>query len=197
MHNCRQACHFSHFSYKEFIFLLILFWASLLSLSVQAKDEASLSFSLINTRLSYMKDIAAFKAEKNINVYDGEREQSVLEKSKEQASQIGLDPESVMAFFTAQMNAAKVIQYRWLAEWQSEPLSVTYKPRDLTKDIRPALIVLGEEIIISIHAYLIAGHQFTPAMEKQFIQSISTEQLSVADKKILFQSLCKIKLKET
>ncbi len=141
-----------------------------------------------------MKDVAAFKAANDINVFDREREQVVLEKSREQAKQLGLDPESVTAFFTAQMDAAKAIQYRWLAHWLAKPLSSNYKPKDLKKEIWPALMTLGRETLTSIHAYLKTGNKFTPAMEKQFIQSITTEHLSVSDKKMLFQGLLNIKV---
>ncbi len=168
----------------------------LLPLSAKASQEASTIFSLIDKRLSYMKDVAAYKALNHEAIEDIAREAVVLEKSKVQAEKLGLDPSSVMHFFEAQINAAKAIQYRYRADWLSVPLPSNYQPSDLKAEIRPALIELGNEILITVQRYLSSGKTFSRTALNEFINSISTTQLTEADKRQLYEGLSEIRLKK-
>ena len=116
-------------------------------------------------------------------------------ESGDTAEQLGLDPESVTRFFEAQISAAKAIQYRYRADWLSNPLPENYQPQDLKAKIRPALIDLGNKILVSIKNSLTKGNAYSQEMQSKFIESISTPQLTDADKKQLFQGLSEIKLK--
>lgn len=67
---------------------------------------------LINQRLSYMKDIAGYKARNYLAIEDLPQEEKVLSSTVSEADKLGLDGESVKPFIQAQMDAAKTIQYR-------------------------------------------------------------------------------------
>ncbi|TSH77819.1 gamma subclass chorismate mutase AroQ [Pantoea sp. paga] len=75
----------------------------------------------INSRLSAMRDVAAYTVENNIPLQDLDRERKVLFLSQTDAENAGLDPQSLMPHMQAQMNVAKAIQYRYMAEWLSLP----------------------------------------------------------------------------
>ena len=125
----------------------ILLFAAMLLFSHQASAEviASELFKAINERLGYMEDVALFKARRQLAIEDIEREKIVIEKAKKSAQNKGLDPDSVEAFFKAQISVAKAIQFRYRADLLSQPTS--REPRDLKQEIRPQLISLGDQII--------------------------------------------------
>ncbi len=150
-------------------------------------------FQLINQRLTYMQDVALFKAKNHSAVEDIQREKQVLEKALIDAEQAGLQPESIAGFFQAQMDAAKAIQYRYMADWLStQPDSDEY--RDLASEVRPKLLELGDEIIIRISDYLKGGGTFDNKMQKTFVRTVNVTNLSESDKKKMFQSLQMIRL---
>ena len=95
-----------------------------------AGPDPSAVFSAINERLSYMEDVALFKANHQRPIEDIKREAFVIEKAAKSAQEFGLNRESIVAFFTSQISAAKAIQYRYRADLLSQPSSK--KPRDLT-----------------------------------------------------------------
>ncbi|MDA9557691.1 chorismate mutase [Vibrio sp.] len=125
-------------------------------------------------------------------IEDIPRERVVIEKARLSASKSGLDKESVEAFFAAQISAAKAIQYRYRADLLSKP--VTSAPRDLVKEIRPALLVLGNQINEDIAAYLKQGGVFAESDWVIFNTTVKGNYLTEEDKKLIFKSLSKIKL---
>lgn len=102
---------------------LLLLWTGLffsvttLAMPTQSADVAS----LINQRLSHMKDVAGYKAQHHLAIEDLPQEAKVLANSVAEAEKLGLDGESVKPFIQAQMDAAKAIQYRYRADWLSSP----------------------------------------------------------------------------
>lgn len=80
----------------------------------------------------------------NKPIEDIGREQVVIDKASQSAEKVGLNKQSVVGFFEAQISAAKAIQYRYRADLLSQTTSKT--PRDLQTVIRPALIKLGKQI---------------------------------------------------
>lgn len=80
------------------------------------ENAASTLFKTINDRLSYMEDVALFKAVNHLPIEDSVREKKVIANAKTSAASKGLDPDSVEAFFEAQISVAKAIQYRYRAD---------------------------------------------------------------------------------
>ncbi len=150
-------------------------------------------FQLINQRLNYMQDVALFKAKNHSPVEDLVREKQVLEKALVDAQQAGLQPDSIAGFFQAQMDAAKAIQYRYMADWLStHPENSEY--RDLASEVRPKILALGDEIVVRISEYLKDGGSFDNKLQKDFVRTVNTKHLSENDKKKMFESLQMIRL---
>ncbi len=148
-------------------------------------------FVLINERLSVMEQVALYKYRNKVAVEDLERERQVIENSTLGAARRGLDPESIEAFFAAQIAVAKAIQYRHLADWQSAP-NPEQAP-DLANRIRPALNELGDRIIDSLALLLQSGERIDEQHRQVFLEAMTVEKVSDSDKTLLFESLAAVK----
>ncbi|WPC75771.1 chorismate mutase [Vibrio porteresiae] len=173
-----------------------LLLAALLALpttALAAPSETAV-FKLINDRMSYMPDVALYKANNHLAIEDLKREEVVLEKSKAASAHYSLDSDSTEDFTVSLMAAAKAIQYRYRADLLSATSDDKTAPRDLNTVVRPALIKLGSELNESIAEYLKSGHQFTANQYPEFQSSITAPYLHNSDKKMIFTALQKIKL---
>ncbi|MDU6286985.1 MAG: chorismate mutase, partial [Acinetobacter sp.] len=103
---------------------------------------------LVNERLSYMKDVAGYKAEQHLPIEDLTQEKKVLDQSLSEAESFGLNSETVKPFIVTQMNVAKAIQYRYRADWLSSPES-NWKPQDLA-EVRLKISSLNTELLKNI-----------------------------------------------
>lgn len=100
---------------------------------------------LVNERLSYMKDVAGYKAEQHLPIEDLAQEKKVLDQSLSEAESFGLNSETVKPFIVAQMDVAKAIQYRYRADWLSSP-ETNWKPQDLS-EVRLKISSLNTELL--------------------------------------------------
>lgn len=158
----------------------------------QADQAAVDLFSTINKRLCYMEDVALYKAQQHIPIEDINREIIVIDKAKEYAATQGLHPESIGLFFSAQMSAAKAIQFRYRADLLTT--STERIPRDLNTVVRPALIALGEEILMKLVSYLTMHKSFNAEQFSLFAETLTSHYLKGEDKKFLFAALQKIRI---
>nr|KJZ06577.1 prephenate dehydratase [Pseudoalteromonas rubra] len=149
-------------------------------------DSAKALFSHINQRLAQMQPVALFKAQKHRPIEDLSREAVVLSKALEQAQQQCLDTGSVKAFFQAQMDAAKAIQYRYRAQWLSE--GVPNQEADLTQ-LRNTLNQLGAAILQTLTTHLAQHGNLTTELKPVFLAALNTDNLTVQDKQRLYQAL--------
>ena len=155
------------------------------------QDSAIALFILINQRLQFMPDVALYKAQNNLAIEHLEREQNVLKAAIASSKKQGLQAQSVKQFFQSQMDVAKAIQYRYRADLLSDPIE---KPApDLNKSIRPALIKLGDEIIVEMGRHINKYGKIDPSLNKLFDNSINHQYISKRDKQLLFQGLTKIR----
>lgn len=171
---------------------ITLFTVLLFPFITFAKSTPTELFSLINLRLSYMEDVALYKALNHKPIEDITREAIVIKKSSQSAEKAGLNKQSVMHFFQAQIAAAKAIQYRYRADLLNTP--TTHTPRNLTTEIRPKLIILGEQINKEIARYLKEEGKFLQQDLSLFKATLNTRYLTEIDKDALFKSLTKITL---
>lgn len=148
---------------------------------------------LINERLSYMKDVAGYKAEQHLPIEDLTQEKKVLDQSLSEADSFGLSSETVKPFIVTQMNVAKAIQYRYRADWLSSPES-NWKPQDLA-DVRLKISTLNTELLKNI-AYELKKNNNKAPHSCSYMWSVQHPQLKEADKKALCMTLNKIKLRE-
>lgn len=173
-------------------FLLLVFVAPQ-CLATDKFDAAQRLFSLINERLSYMEDVAVFKAQKGIAIEDKQREALVLQNAVLAAARSGIDESSAARLFEAQIEAAKSIQRTVLQRYSSEYLRNT-SPRDLEKEIRPALISLGEKILRSASDYLVRYGSIAESEFSVFQQQLDNAYLSPSQAQKLFDALRHLRL---
>ncbi|KIE86430.1 chorismate mutase [Acinetobacter pittii] len=148
---------------------------------------------LVNERLSYMKDVAGYKAEQHLPIEDLTQEKKVLDQSLSEAESLGLNSETVKLFIVTQMNVAKAIQYRYRADWLSSPES-NWKPQDLA-EVRLKISSLNTELLKNIADELKKNNNKAPH-GCSYMWPVQHPQLKEADKKALCVALNKIKLKD-
>ncbi len=146
--------------------------------------------SALNERMLIMKDVAGYKAEHHLPVEDLVREQKVVALAQEEARDTGLDPQSVVPFIQAQMDVAKAIQYRYLADWLSSP-EQNWRPKNLD-DVRKAISDHDKVILNSIGQRLLVG-RFSEQDKSEIFGLLNAPNLSDADKSHLVNALSLIK----
>ena len=160
--------------------LFILLISSLFSLQTQASPASGLAetsiTTLINQRLSYMKAVAAYKWIHQRPIEDTTREKVVINAAVKEGLRYGITMESSEQFFALQIEAAKEIQQYWFTHWQTHPSDAPATAPDLTKDIRPALISLGNRISQG----LARPRQSEGQISIEGLSSDSAQQLSAA-----------------
>lgn len=147
---------------------------------------------LINERLSYMKDVAGYKAEKHLAIEDQEQEKKVLLQSTAEAESFGLDGQSAAPFIIAQMDAAKAIQYRYRADWLSTP-EKNWQPQDLS-EVRAKISALNTALLKNI-AYDLKRNNNRAPNHCAYMWPVQQPNLRDADKRMLCQTLNQIRLK--
>lgn len=165
----------------------LFFSATTLAAPTQSADVAS----LINQRLSHMKDVAGYKAQNHLAIEDLPQEAKVLANSVAEAEKLGLDGESVKPFIQAQMDAAKAIQYRYRADWLSTP-EKGWQPAPL-EQVRAKISALSTAILTGVNQTLTQDVQFTD--QAAFMKTVEQTNLKDGDKERLWQSLKQIMLK--
>lgn len=147
---------------------------------------------LINSRLSYMKDVAGYKAQHHQPIEDLNQERRVLEKALADARQLGLDGETVKPFIQAQMDVAKAIQYRYRADWLASPES-HWQPRPL-EEVRKRIGQYSDAILASVSATLKQGSRLTATDKAAFMRDIRQPNISPQDKELLWRTLSAVSL---
>lgn len=171
-----------------------LLGAILVPLSAAAQPSPQPVFELVDARLRQMREVALYKTQHGLAVADVAREAVVLESAEEAAAAVGLDPLSVSSFYRLQIQAAKAIQYRYLADWALGSDAGNEPAEDLETQIRPRLIRLGRELTAALHGFLAAGGCFGPEHLPRFVDTVGTEHLTEAEEILLFESMSQIDL---
>lgn len=158
------------------------------------EKELKLVAGSINSRLSYMKDVAAYKWENKLPIEDKARELVVIEASQTSANGDGLDSLTTREFFELQITLAKKIQHYWFKIW-GESNANPGQFQDLQEVVRPELIRLGDEIIQNVSTASLERHPsfFLEKKKHVFMDLITIEGLSLRDKEELFEAVVAIK----
>ena len=186
-----------HFSLSSRFCLLVLYFIVIPPLQASNSELGEL-LDLVDERLQLMKDVAAYKFVNNIEIENSQREALVLRRAMLSARQLGLEPEAVEAFFRVQILQAKVVQNGWVERWRAaneDPFSDT-AVLDLSAEIRPKLIDLGEQIVQQLPLALPELHdnnQFENNLG-QVERAISSGFISKEMQRQLLQALVSIKL---
>ena len=162
---------------------------------------------LVDQRLQLMQDVAAYKYANHIAIENKQREKTVLASAIASAQKLQLDPATLEPFFRLQIKLAKIIQKGWIESWQSEGLVPTKKDvvADLKTEIRPALIILGDQLVEQLPLALaelnsagnfdqylktvdatITAPFVTPEMKRELLQSLlQIRQLTPPESSVL------------
>jgi chorismate mutase len=109
--------------------------------SIHAEERNSLT-TLIGAaaqRLALAKEVALAKWDSGAPVEDPAREQQVIRATAAAGQQAGLPAEFVSRFFSAQMEANKLIQYALLTHWQGQGKAPRHARIDLAQNVRPEI----------------------------------------------------------
>ena len=107
---------------------------------------------LVDERLSLMPDVARYKWNHKQAIEDLPRERALVDSVRAQAVERGLPPERVAAFFSAQIEASKVVQRELFARWESQGQGPFDSERDLAAEIRPRLDALNPQLLAALKA---------------------------------------------
>ncbi|CRL97749.1 Secreted chorismate mutase precursor [Pseudomonas sp. 24 E 1] len=101
----------------------------------------------IAERLEIADQVALSKWDSKKPVEDKKREQEVIASVVAQAPSYKLDPATAEQFFSAQIEANKLVQYTHLSDWQFQGKAPDDPRPDLVKQIRPQLDELQKRLL--------------------------------------------------
>jgi chorismate mutase len=90
-------------------------------------------------RLELGREVALAKWDDGAPVEDVARERQVIDAAIKAGRAVGLPPELVGRFFSAQIEANKLIQYALLTKWQGQGKAPWHSPIDLARTVRPQI----------------------------------------------------------
>jgi chorismate mutase len=100
-------------------------------------------------RLLIADKVALAKWDNGAAVEDAPREAQVIQTAVKDGNAVGLDSTQVKAFFRAQIEANKLVQYSLLADWRRAGKAPAHPPVDL-KEIRPQLDEIEKQLIAEL-----------------------------------------------
>lgn len=115
----------------------------------QPSAERATLPQLMVQRLGWMDQVGQAKQARGLPVNDPQREAELLKAMTKLGTEAGVPATAVKAFFTGQMQAAKVRQEEWLRAHPPGPGKKGPVP-DLAKTIRPALDQIGRRMIVRL-----------------------------------------------
>jgi cyclohexadienyl dehydratase len=117
---------------------------------VRDTDLVDRVIDLMDRRLALMPEVAATKFRQQKAIVDPARERVVLDQSVANAQALQLDADGARAFFSVQIAMATAVQEHLTARWRAEAVQPP-PARDLVKEIRPELDVLGRELLPAVY----------------------------------------------
>jgi chorismate mutase len=125
-------------------------------------EQCAALLEAMRRRLAIMHDVAHWKWRHDRPIADPPREQALLDDlvAKAVASHPRLDAALVRRFFSAQFEAARLVQEGNFARWRAgEPLPQS-EPPDLAAELRPQIDAVSGELVDRLAV-------LAPAMERQ------------------------------
>ena len=157
------------------------------------EDDVRRVFDLMQTRLSLMRSVAAWKYVNNAPVTDPTREQRVLDASVAEAQRLGIDPTSARDLFAVQIRIASDVQAHFIATWRQQGGN-TERVRDLNQELRPELDRIGAQLLQAIYLALpeLARPDFVEHY-KTFAAAVDEPSIDAGDREKLLAALAKLK----
>jgi chorismate mutase len=113
----------------------------------QAPADLVPLLNAMGERLAIADQVALSKWDSHKPVEDRQREREVIAAAVAQAPNYKLSGETVEAFFSAQIEANKLVQYINLSDWSLEGKAPDLPRPDLVKEIRPKLDLLQKRLL--------------------------------------------------
>jgi cyclohexadienyl dehydratase len=159
-----------------------------------AEDDVRRVFDLMQTRLSMMRAVAAWKYANNAPVTDPAREQRVLDASVAEAQRLGIDPASARELFAVQIRIASEVQEHLIATWRKHGGNAE-RVRDLNQELRPELDRIGAQLLQAIYLALPElGRADFVRYYKPSAAVIDVPGIDAADREQLLGALAKLKV---
>lgn len=158
-----------------------------------AEDDVRHVFELVQTRLSLMRAVAAWKYANNAPVTDAAREQRVLDASVAEAQRLGIEPASARELFAVQIRIASDVQEHFIATWRKQHGS-SERVRDLNQELRPELDRIGAQLLQAIYLALpeLARTDFARHYQSS-AAVIDVPSIDAADRDQLLAALAKLR----
>ncbi|MBO1537532.1 chorismate mutase [Pseudomonas sp. OA65] len=115
--------------------------------STRAPDDLTPLLNAIGERLAIADQVALSKWDSGKPVEDRQREREVIAGAVAQAPAYKLSGETVEAFFAAQIEANKMVQYINLSDWALDGKAPDLPRPDLVGEIRPQLDRLQKRLL--------------------------------------------------
>ena len=135
---------------------LLLLTLLVLSANAHASEVPATFAPLLNSiaeRLTIADQVALSKWDSHKPVEDKKRDQEVIASVVAQAPSYKLDPAAVEQFFSAQIEANKMLQYARLAQWHAVGIAPQKAAANLAQDIRARLDNLQPELLTAYAAF--------------------------------------------
>lgn len=120
-------------------YALFVFAVSSICQAQSAVDRLQPLVETAARRLALADQVALAKADSGAEVEDAAREKVVIANAVKEGEAKGLGPEDVERFFSAQIEANKIVQYSLLADWRRTGSVPAHAKVDLAKTVRPEL----------------------------------------------------------
>lgn len=117
---------------------------------------------LMRERLTLMHEVARWKWQARKPITDPERERELLDRVTAQGQARGLAPEFARSFFSAQIEAGKLVQRADFAHWESGRVTLPVEARDLAL-VRKDIDSLNDRLIAALAAS--SGELADPAIQ--------------------------------
>ncbi|MBA4190705.1 MAG: chorismate mutase AroQ, gamma subclass [Planctomycetaceae bacterium] len=114
-------------------------------------------FDLMSQRLAIMVDVARTKWNSKGAIEDPARERALVASMADAGREFKLEPAETTAFFTAQIEASKIIQREKFREWEAEGRGPFTDAPDLVRDLRPKIDAVGRELLETLAAFKAGG----------------------------------------
>lgn len=116
----------------------------------RANRELGALVELMGQRLELMHDVARFKWVGGSPIEDPVREQALLEDVARRGRDLGLDEAATRAFFTAQIEAAKIVQRADFERWRGGLETAPATAPDLKGVLRPRIDALNRDLLAAL-----------------------------------------------
>lgn len=156
-------------------------------------EEVSAVFDLMQSRLTLMRAVAAWKFANDVAVTDALREQRVLDATVADAQRLGIDSAPARELFSLQIRLARKVQEHFIATWREQ--GAAGEPvRDLNKELRPELDRLGERLLRAIYLAMpqIARQDFL-ARYSTLAAGVDVPGLEESDRQELLRALARLR----